>query len=96
MQTLGMTDEQAMHFMMDDAFQTRAEAEGKLQRAKLSSTQLPTYFVGTEEWWRLRRAYETAEGNRFTLAEFHDRVLDEGALPVPWLKDLLLPSQQAH
>jgi uncharacterized protein (DUF885 family) len=96
MQTLGMTDEQAMHFMMDDAFQTRAEAEGKLQRAKLSSTQLPTYFVGTEEWWRLRRAYETAKGKRFTLAEFHDRALDEGALPVPWLKDILLPPQQAH
>ena len=96
MQTMGMTDDQAMHFMMDDAFQTRAEAEGKLQRAKLSSTQLPTYFVGTEEWWRLRRAYEAAKGNAFTLAEFHDRALDEGALPVPWLKNILLPSQQAH
>jgi uncharacterized protein (DUF885 family) len=93
MHTLGMTDEQAMHFMMDDAFQTRAEAEGKLQRAKLSSTQLPTYFVGTEEWWRLRRAYETAKGKHFTLAGFHDRALDEGAMPVPWLKDILLPKQ---
>jgi uncharacterized protein (DUF885 family) len=92
MQTMGMTDEQAMHFLMDDAFQTRAEAEGKLQRAKLSSTQLPTYFVGTEEWWRLRRAYEAAKGKNFTLAEFHDRALDEGALPVPWLKDILLSS----
>jgi uncharacterized protein (DUF885 family) len=93
MHTLGMTDEQAMHFMMDDAFQTRAEAEGKLQRAKLSSTQLPTYFVGTEEWWRLRRAYETAKGKHFTLAGFHDRALDEGAMPVPWVKDILLPKQ---
>jgi uncharacterized protein (DUF885 family) len=91
MQTMGMTDDEAMHFMMDDAFQTRAEAEGKLQRAKLSSTQLPTYYVGTSEWWRLRKAYEAAKGNDFTLAEFHDRALDEGALPVPWLKDILLP-----
>jgi uncharacterized protein (DUF885 family) len=91
MQTMGMTDEEAMHFMMDDAFQTRAEAEGKLQRAKLSSTQLPTYFVGTTEWWRLRKAYEAAKGKDFNLAEFHDRALDEGALPVPWLKDILLP-----
>ncbi|WP_109485024.1 DUF885 domain-containing protein [Occallatibacter savannae] len=93
MQTMNMTDDQAMHFLMDDAFQTRAEAEGKLQRAKLSSTQLPTYFVGTEEWWRLRRAYEAVTGKSFTLAAFHDRALDEGALPVPWLKDLLLPRQ---
>jgi uncharacterized protein (DUF885 family) len=90
MQTMGMTDDEAMHFMMDDAFQTRAEAEGKLQRAKLSSTQLPTYFVGTTEWWRLRNAYQAAKGNEFSLEEFHDKALDEGALPVPWLKDLLL------
>jgi len=90
MQTMGMTDDEAMDFMMKDAFQTRAEAEGKLQRAKLSSTQLPTYFVGTSAWWRLRGNYEAAKGKDFTLAEFHDRALDEGALPVPWLGDLLL------
>jgi len=93
MQTMGMTDDEAMDFMMKDAFQTRAEAEGKLQRAKLSSTQLPTYFVGTTEWWRLRRAYEAAKGKDFTLAEFHDRALDAGALPVPWLGDLLIPKK---
>jgi uncharacterized protein (DUF885 family) len=91
MQTMGMTDDQAMSFMMNDAFQTRAEAEGKLQRAKLSSTQLPTYYVGTSEWWKLRHAYETAKGKDFTLAEFHDRALDQGALPVPWLENILLP-----
>ncbi len=91
MQTMQMTDEQAMSFMMNDAFQTRAEAEGKLQRAKLSSTQLPTYYVGTSEWWRLRRAYEAAKGKDFTLAEFHDRALDQGALSVPWLGNILLP-----
>jgi uncharacterized protein (DUF885 family) len=91
MQTMNMTDDQAMSFMMNDAFQTRAEAEGKLQRAKLSSTQLPTYYVGTSEWWRLRRAYEAAKGKDFTLAEFHDRALDQGALPVPWLGNILLP-----
>ena len=91
MQTMNMTDEEAMSFMMNDAFQTRAEAEGKLQRAKLSSTQLPTYYVGTSEWWRLRRAYQSAKGKDFTLADFHDRALDQGALPVPWLGNILLP-----
>jgi uncharacterized protein (DUF885 family) len=90
MQTMNMTDDEAMSFMMNDAFQTRAEAEGKLQRAKLSSTQLPTYYVGTSEWWRLRHAYEAAKGKDFTLEEFHDRALDQGALPVPWLGKILL------
>ncbi len=90
MQTMNMTDDQAMSFMMNDSFQTRAEAEGKLQRAKLSSTQLPTYYVGTMEWWQLRRACEKAEGNSFSLPDFHDRALDQGALPVPWLEKILL------
>ena len=93
MQTMGMTDEEAMSFMTKDAFQTQAEAEGKLQRAKLTSTQLPTYFVGTTEWWRVRKTWQAAKGNSFTLAEFHDRVLDEGELPVPELGKLLLPKQ---
>lgn len=90
MQTMNMTDDEAMSFMMNDAFQTRAEADGKLQRAKLSSTQLPTYFVGTSDWWRLRRACEAAQGKSFNLTEFHDRALDQGALPVPWLKNILI------
>jgi uncharacterized protein (DUF885 family) len=90
MQTMNMTDDQAMSFMMNDAFQTRAEAEGKLQRAKLSSTQLPTYYVGTMEWWRLRRACESAAGKSFSAPDFHDRALDQGALPVPWLEKILL------
>jgi len=90
MQTMGMTDNEAMSFMMNAAFQTRAEAEGKLQRAKLSSTQLPTYYVGTSAWWRLRNTYEAAKGKDFTLIDFHDQALDQGALPVPWLESILL------
>jgi hypothetical protein len=43
LQTMEMTDDQAMSLTVKDAFQTQAEAEGKLQRAKLSSAQLPTY-----------------------------------------------------
>ena len=93
MQTMGMTDDEAMSLMMNDAFQTRAEAEGKLQRAKLTSTQLPTYFVGTSDWWRLRQAYEAAKGKDFVLAEFHDRALDSGALAIPALGKLLLPGK---
>jgi uncharacterized protein (DUF885 family) len=46
--------------------------------------------VGTSEWWRLRHAYEAAKGNNFVLAEFHDRALDRGALPVPWLENILM------
>ncbi|OLC53075.1 MAG: hypothetical protein AUH92_06530 [Acidobacteria bacterium 13_1_40CM_4_69_4] len=55
---LGMTDQQALDLMIKDTFQEKPEAEGKLRRAKLSSTQLPTYFVGWQAWRRLRKDAE--------------------------------------
>ena len=91
MQTMGMTDEQAMDLMTKDAFQTRAEAEGKLTRAKLSSTQLPTYYVGLREWLAFRKRYQAAAGENFNMLKFHDAVLDEGPLPVPVVEKLVGP-----
>jgi uncharacterized protein (DUF885 family) len=90
MHTMNMSDSDARDLMIKDAFQTQAEAEGKLQRAKLSSTQLPTYYVGVREWWRLRKSYEAAKGKNFQLMEFHDRCLAEGALPIGLLEKIVL------
>ena len=90
MHTMNMTDDEALDLMMNSAFQTRAEAEGKLQRAKLKSIQLPTYYVGINEWWELRHKYEAAKGKDFNLMEFHNAALDQGPLPVPLLEKILL------
>jgi uncharacterized protein (DUF885 family) len=94
MQTMNMTDQQAMDLMLNDTFQTQAEAEGKLRRAKLSSTQLPTYFLGTRQWWELRKKYQAAKGGGFTLEEFHNQALDQGALPLEYLEKIILPAGQ--
>ena len=93
MQTMNMTDQQALDLMMKDAFQTQAEAEGKLLRAKLSSTQLPTYFVGTRGWWTLRKKYEAAKGSAFNMEEFHNLALDQGPLPLEYLEKIILPAK---
>ncbi|MCP5115019.1 MAG: DUF885 domain-containing protein, partial [bacterium] len=90
MQTMGMTDEDAMSLMLDRAFQEQEEAEGKLRRAKLSSCQLPTYYVGWRDWHRLRRQYRAHKGEGFQLAEFHETTLNAGAVPVPVLAKLLM------
>lgn len=89
LQTMGMTDDQAIRLMMEDAFQEREEAEAKLQRAKLSSTQLPTYFVGWRDWHRLRDRYRAVKGSAFDLAAFHQEALRAGSLPLPVLARLL-------
>jgi uncharacterized protein (DUF885 family) len=91
MHTMGMTDDQALDLMENEAFQTKAEADGKLLRAKLESTQLPTYYVGIRQWFALRKKYEAAKGASFTLEDFHDRALDEGPLPLEYLEKILLP-----
>jgi uncharacterized protein (DUF885 family) len=91
MQTMGMTDEQAMDLMTNEAFQTQAEAEGKLVRAKLSSTQLPTYYVGIREWLAFRKKYQAEAGKNFDMLKFHDLALDQGPLPVPVVEKLVMP-----
>jgi uncharacterized protein (DUF885 family) len=91
LQTMNMTDQQAMDLMLNDTFQTQAEAEGKLRRATLTSTQLPTYFVGIRQWWELRKKYQAAKGSAFNLEEFHNKALDQGPLPIEYLEKIILP-----
>ena len=70
-------------------FQEKEEAEGKLQRAKLTSCQLPVYFIGWRGWQDLRAARQKAQGAAFSLADFHDRALKQGAVPLAELGALL-------
>ncbi len=49
--TAGMTEEEAVVLMVDGGFQEEAEARAKFNRARLSSTQLSTYFAGSMEMW---------------------------------------------
>ena len=89
LQTLGMTDEEAMDLMLNKTFQEKEEATAKLRRAKLTSCQLPTYYTGWREWVRLCDEYRKSKGASFNLSEFHERVLKPGAVPMPSLSRLL-------
>jgi len=42
--------------MVDGGFQEEAEARAKFSRARLSSTQLSTYFAGSMEMWDMELA----------------------------------------
>jgi uncharacterized protein (DUF885 family) len=64
----GMTEDEAVRLMVEGGFQEDAAARGKYERARLSSTQLSTYFVGSVEFWDLelaaRRRAAAAAGSR--------------------------------
>ncbi|HET7727224.1 MAG TPA: DUF885 domain-containing protein [Candidatus Limnocylindrales bacterium] len=51
--TRGMTTDEAVRFMVEGGFQEEAEAKAKDERARLSSTQLSTYFIGSLGMWDL-------------------------------------------
>jgi uncharacterized protein (DUF885 family) len=48
-----MTEDEAMDLMTEGAWQEPDEARAKWLRARISSTQLSTYYVGAQEMWDL-------------------------------------------
>ena len=84
-----MTDEQAQDLLMHRGFQSEGEALGKIQRAKLSSVQLSTYFVGRMAFYRLRQRVQRQQGNTFQLGKYHEDVLQHGSIPVKYLPELM-------
>ncbi len=89
MHCTGMTDEEALTFLTERAFQSEGEARGKIIRAKQSSCQLSTYFVGRTAFYRLRQQVQRNLGDKFELGRFHEAVLDHGTLPVKYLPELV-------
>ena len=84
-----MSDEEAMKLMVEGAFQSQEEARQKLIRAKQTSTQLSTYFVGRMAHVRLRQSVQRELGDKFNLAGYHDAVLTQGSVPVKYLPELV-------
>ena len=89
LQTMDMTDQQALDLMTKSTYQEIEEATAKLQRAKLSSCQLPTYYAGYKGWLAVREHYQTKHAAAFSLKEFHESALRQGAVPLPVLDGLL-------
>ena len=61
-----MTEDEAMRLMVETGYQEEQEARAKWLRARLTSTQLSTYYAGSAELWDLeleaRRRWAEAHG----------------------------------
>lgn len=84
-----MSDEEALKLLMDGAYQSEGEARLKVIRAKQTSAQLSTYFVGRMALYRLRQQIERELGGQFDLARYHEAVLLLGPVPVKYLPELV-------
>jgi len=84
-----MTDEEAMKMLVQDCFQSEGEAKLKIIRAKQSSTQLSTYFVGRMGHYRLRQKTERELGDQFSIGRYHEAVISCGSVPLKYLPELV-------
>jgi uncharacterized protein (DUF885 family) len=84
-----LQDDEALEFLTKRAFQSEGEARLKVIRAKQSSVQLSTYFVGRMAHYRLRQQVQRELGDRFNLAAYHHAVLKPGAVPMKHLPELV-------
>ena len=82
-------DRWALDLMQRTGFQEEAEARGKLRRAKVTSTQLSTYFVGLEEMTGIVEDARRAAGSGFRMREFNDRLLSFGTIPPRYAREML-------
>ncbi|HEY3861360.1 MAG TPA: DUF885 domain-containing protein [Verrucomicrobiae bacterium] len=84
-----MTDGEAMKMLVNDCFQSEGEAKLKIIRAKQSSTQLSTYFVGRMGHYRLRQKTERESGPNFSIGRYHEAVISCGSVPLKYLPELV-------
>ncbi len=87
--TAGMTEKEAVEFMMNEGFQEEGEAVGKWTRAQLSSTQLSTYYVGSVEVNDIRKAYEAKHKGKVNMLEMHDAMLSFGSPAPKYVREML-------
>jgi uncharacterized protein (DUF885 family) len=82
-----MTEQQALDLMMKEAFQQEGEAVAKWKRARLTSAQLSTYFVGVTEHLDLREKAKAKAGPTFDLKKYNDEVISFGSPPLKYVRE---------
>jgi uncharacterized protein (DUF885 family) len=84
-----MSEKEAMNLMTKETFQQEGEAVAKWKRARLTSAQLSTYFVGATEHLDLRAAEQKKLGKNFDLKKYNDQVISYGSPPVKYVRELM-------
>lgn len=83
---LGWSRQQAIDYMLAHVPEPREYIESEVDRYIADPGQATAYMIGRLEIERLRRDAEKRLGSRFDIRAFHDRVLENGAVPLTMLK----------
>lgn len=89
MHTGKMTFDQGVNFFVQQGYQTHAVAEMETKRGTSDPTYL-VYTLGKLEIMKLREDYKKKKGPAFSLQEFHDQFMRQGAVPVKIIRKAML------
>ncbi len=89
MHTGKMTLEQANKFFVEEGYQTAPVADVESKRGTSDPTYL-VYTVGKLQIMKLRDDYRKQQGDRYTLQDFHDKFMLQGAVPLKIIRKAML------
>lgn len=84
--TKGMSREEAIKYMLDNEAISEEGATAEIERYMAIPAQALGYKIGALKIRELRNKYEQALKEKFQLADFHDEVLKDGAMPLEVLE----------
>jgi uncharacterized protein (DUF885 family) len=84
--TKNMTREDAIKYMMSHEAAGEQYATMEIERYMAIPGQALGYKIGALKIAELRNKYQKELGNKFNLADFHDNILKDGALPLDVLE----------
>ncbi len=82
---LGWTRQQAIDFMLAHTAEPNDDVVSEVDRYIIYPGQATAYMLGQLEIREAREEAQRAMGQRFDIKSFHDRVLEDGAVPVSFL-----------
>ncbi|MGQ0552704.1 MAG: DUF885 domain-containing protein [Planctomycetota bacterium] len=85
----GMPYDEAVNFLVEQVGMGRGQAEASVNAYTQSPTYFSCYLVGMLEIVRIREAFRARLGERFTLREFHERLLRCGNIPPALIEEEL-------
>jgi hypothetical protein len=85
--TLGWTRQQAIDFMLAHTAEDHADVVSEVDRYIIYPGQATAYMLGRLEISQAREEAKARMGEKFDIKAFHDRVLEDGAIPVSFLHD---------
>ena len=86
MHALGWTREEAIGYMLENTAEAEDGVTSEIDRYIAVPGQATSYMLGALEIRALRREAESALGASFDIKTFHDRVLEDGAVPLSMLR----------